>query len=208
MKKTFKEYLLESKQTYEFKIKLVGEHDKDASEKIKKALEMHCVESISEPKTSPIQESQVDFPSQQNVSVTIFDACLAYPATSVQVRNLISAALNLSEDCVKVRSDRDEDEHEINHEHDQKTGKALIGTPYDKENNQDIVGDNHVMSLLKELNKTKHQGEQYKGVNDKILAKKAPSEKVATVKVDKKIGTMSTVGSRKIDKPTIANTRK
>lgn len=208
MKKSFKEYLLESKQTYEFKIKLVGEHDKDTSEKIKKALEVHCVESISAPKTSPVQESQVDFPSHQNVSVTIFDACLTYPVTSIQVRNLISAALNLPEDCVKVRTDRDEDEQEINHEHAQKTGKALLGTPYDKDNNQNIVGDNHVMSLLKELNKTKHQGEQYKGVNDKILAKKAPSEKVATVKVDKKIGTMSTVGSRKLDKTAISDTRK
>jgi hypothetical protein len=204
MKKSFREYLLESKQTYEFKIKLAGDHDSECAGKIKQALEMYCVDSISEAKTTPIQETQVDFPSQQNISVTLFDACLSYPATSVQVQTLVAEALNLPQASVKVRSTKDEDEDEINHQHDEKTNEALLGKPYDKENHQDIVGGNHTMSLLKELGKTKHQGTQYKGVNDKILAKKAPSEKVATVKVDKKIGTVSTVGSHKVEKPTVA----
>ena len=202
MKKSFKEYLLESKQTYEFKVKLVGDHDSECANKIKKALEIYSVDSISEAKTTPIQETQVDFPTQQNVSVTLFDVCVSYPATSIQVQNLVAEALNLPHASVKIRSLKDEDELELNHQHDEKTGEALLGKPYDKECHQDIVGGNHTMSLLKELGKTKHQGTQYKGVNDKILAKKAPSEKVATVKVDKKIGTVSAVGSHKVEKPT------
>lgn len=200
--KSFKEYLIESKQLYEFKIKLVGSHDKDCVEKIKTALERFKVESISKGKSTPIQESQIDFPLHQNVAVTIFDAVLSYPSTGIQVHALVAEALKLPHDCIKVRSIKEEQEVEINHQYDEKTGKSLLGTDYDNENNQNIVGETHVMSLLKELGKTKHQGEQYKGVNDNLLATKSPSEK--PTKTNKKVGTTSTIGSKKIDKPTVS----
>ena len=202
--KSFKEYLIESKQTYDFKIKIVGEQE-DASDKIKTALSKFNVESISEPKGTPIQETQIDFPSHNNVSATIFDVVLSYPATKLEIQSIVSNALNVSEDCIKVRSSSDEKEENLNHEHDEKSGKAILGTDYEKENNQDLVGDKHVMGLLKELSKTKHAGEQYKGINDKILAKKSPSEKSTTVKVDKTIGTISTIGSKTINKPTASD---
>jgi hypothetical protein len=201
--KSFKEYLIESKQTYEFKIKLVGSHESECAEKIKTALERFKVESISEGKSTPIQESQVDFPLHQNIGVTIFDAVLSYPATSIQVHTLVAEALNLPQDCIKIRSLKEDQEDELNHQHDEKTGKSLLGTDYEKENNQDIVGERQVMSLLKELGKNKHQGEQYKGVNDEILAKKSPTEK--SIKADNTIGTISAIGSKKVDKPTISD---
>jgi len=175
--KSFKEYLIESKQTYKFKIKLVGEYANDTSDKLKVALDKFNVDSISNGKETPIQEKQIEFPLHTNVRVTIFDAELLYPATNIEIQSLVAAALNLPHDCIRIRSLADENENELNHQHDEKTGKSLLGTDYDKENNQDLVGDTHVMNLLKELNKTKHAGEQYKGVNDKILAEKVPVEK-------------------------------
>lgn len=200
--KSFREYLIESKQTYDFKIKLVGDHEKDASDKIKNALSKFNVESISEGKSTPIQETQADFPSHSNVGTTIFDIVLTYPATNLELQSAVAEALNLTHECIKIRSAADEKEEEINHEHDEKTGKSLLGTDYDKENNQNIVGDKQVMSLLKELSKNKHQGEQYKGVNDKILAKKSPSEKSSTISSVKNIGTKSPIGTSNIEKPT------
>jgi len=201
--KSFRQHLLESKQVYEFKIKLVGEHPQDNINKLKSALERFTVESFSESTRTPIQETQVDFPEHHNINVTTYDVILTYPATSFQVRQLAADALGLSECCVKVRNLKEVEEEELNHKFDETSGDALLGKDYDKESNQHLAGQSNVMSLLKELNKVKHQGEQYKGVNDQLLAKKAPVEKAATsAKYDKTIGTTSPVGSKKVTLPT------
>lgn len=197
MTKSFKEYLLESKQNYEFKIKIAGDAGDAASDKIKTALDKFKVESLSEAKRTPIQETQVDFPEHNNIEVTIFDATVAYPVTSHQVRDLVAEALGLTHTCVKVRNLKEQEEDEINHQYCQNnpSGESLLGKDYDKSNNQSVVGDKHTMALLKELNKVKHQGTQYKGINDQILAKKAPVNKESSKpsKVEKSI---SPVGSK------------
>ncbi len=177
MTKSFKEYLQESKQNYEFKIKIAGDACDSASDKIKSALNRFNVESISEGKRTPIQESQIDFPEHTNIAVTIFDVSLAYPITSNQIRDLVSEALNITHSCVKVRNVKEQEEDEINTQYDQNnlSGKAFLGSDYEKTNHQSVVGEEHKMALLKELNKTKHQGTQYTGVNDELLAKKGPA---------------------------------
>ena len=198
--KSLKEYLFESKQSYEFKIKIAGEPTDEAVSKIKQAFEQFTVESFSEAKRTPIQETQVDFPDHKNVAVTIFDVTLSYPATSHQLRDIVAEAGNLTHSCVKVRNLKEQEEEELNHEFDEKSGKALLGTDYQKENNQSLVGDKHTMALLRELSKTKHQGTQYKGANDKLLAKKAPKEKNGPAMQDK-TGSKSVIGSNKTDLP-------
>lgn len=198
--KSFKEYLIESKQCYEFKIKFAGEPSDDAIKRVKEALEQFNIESFSEGKRTPIQETQVDFPDHKNINVTVYDISLSYPVTSSQLRNIVAEAANLTQCCVKIRNLKEQEEEEINHEHDEKSDKVLLNTDYEKENNQDLVGDKHAMGLLKELSKTKHRGEQYKGINDKLLAKKAPSEKSASLKADKE-GSNSVIGSKKVSLP-------
>ena len=198
--KSFKEYIIESKQSYEFKIKIAGEPSDDVVSKIKQACEKYSVESFSEAKRTPIQETQSDFPEHSNIAVTIFDISLGYPVTSNQLRDMIAEAGNLTHCCVKVRNLKEQEEEEINHEFDEKSGKALLGTDYEKQNNQSMVGDKHAMALLKELGKVKHQGTPYKGVNDKLLAKKAPKEKCGPAMIDKNPG-KSVLGSNKITVP-------
>lgn len=200
--KSFKEYLIESKQTYEFKIKIAGDYVEGCENKIKQALDKFNVQSCSEVKRSPIQETQIDFPEQSNINVTTCDVICEYPATSHEVRDRIAEAFNLTASCVKVRSEHELQEEELNHEHDEKTGESLLRKDYEKENNQNLVGDKQVMSLLKELNKEKHQGAQYKGVNDKLLAKKAPIEKGPAAKAaEKSLNNKSVLGGQKV-KPT------
>lgn len=188
--KSFKEYLIESKQTYDFKIKIAGDVPEGCSKRIKEALAEFDCASCSDGKSMPIQENQVDFPELKNVGVTTFDACCNYPATSEQVRNLIAEKLNVSQSNVRVRNPHEEAEKEVN---EQET-EQVLGKDYPKENNQNLVGDKHVMSLLKELGKQKKQGEQVKGTNDKILAKKAPSEK--TAKAEKVPATKSPISGK------------
>jgi hypothetical protein len=192
--KSFKQYLVENKQVYEFKIKIAGECSKDTSMQIKRALSKFHVESCSSGKSTPIQETQVDFPGLANVGVTIFDVTTSYPATTSEVTALIAEHCSCKPGALKVRNLAEAEEEELNHANDEVSGEALIEKEYEKENHQNLVGEKHNMSLLKELSKNKVELTQYKGVNEKLLAKKAPSEKLTTVKADKKSGSPSPFG--------------
>jgi hypothetical protein len=200
--KSFTQHLLESKQVYEFKIKVVDNLNDDQINKLKSTLARFTVEQFSTGTSTPIQETQVDFPEHHNISTSSYTVVLTYPATSFQIKQLAADALGLSECCIKVRNLKEVEEEEINHKYNEKSGESLLNKDYDKESNQDLVGETHKLALLKELSKVKHQGEQYKGVNDKLLAKKAPVEKTTAAKVDKKLGTISPIGSRRVTLPT------
>ena len=193
--KSFKEYLVENKQVYEFKIKFAGDCPKDCSMLIKRALSKFHVENISSGKSTPIQETQTDFPGLANVGVTIFDVCTGYPATSLEIQNLVAEHCKTSADYIKVRNLKEQEEEELNHANDEPSGEALIEKEYDKGTGQDTVGEKHVMSLLKELNKNKVELTQYKGVNEKLLAKKAPAEKsTKSTKTEKQTSTTGVFG--------------
>jgi hypothetical protein len=198
--KSFKEYLTESKKVYEFKVKIAGDCPKDCTEKIKLALSQYQLESCSGGKRTPIQERQVDFPEHTNVNVTVFDVCTCYPATSLQVKNAIAETLKMSGALIKVRNAMEERELAINNANAAKSGKSVLEADYENEDNQKLVGDKHTMSLLKELGKNKLVGEQQKGINDTILAKSVPTEKLKDKPA--KQNNTSPVGSRKVKLPT------
>jgi len=198
--KSFKEYLTESKRVYEFKVKIAGDCPKDCTEKIKLALSQYQLESCSGGKRTPIQERQVDFPEHANVNVTVFEVCTCYPATSLQIKNSIAETLRMSGALIKVRNAMEERELAINNANAVKSGKSVLEADYEKEDNQKLVGDKHTMSLLKELGKSKSVGEQKKGINDTILAKSVPTEKLKDKPV--KQNNTSAVGSRKVKLPT------
>lgn len=200
--KSFKEYLTESKKVYEFKIKIADEVE-NAAEKIKQALSKYKVESCSAGKRTPIQETVVDFPEHKNIRVSMFDVSTAYPANSAQVRAAVAEALGLTETCVKVRTPGEESEIALNHEHDEKSGEALLEKDYPAEDNQSTVGEERKMALLRELSKARHELEQYKGVNDQLLASSVPSEKAEGPAVKSaKQNAKSPVGSSTVNKPT------
>jgi hypothetical protein len=178
--KSFKEYLIENKQTYDFKIKIAGECPEKCAESIKAALSKYEVASVSKGTRTPIQETHFDFPEEKNIEVTAYDVCLNYPANSVEVLSAVASVLNKNESTIRVRNPEEEAEILLNHANDEASGEALLEKPELEEvDGQKLVGDKHTMSLLKELNKDKKTLEQYKGVNDKILAKKVPAEKSA-----------------------------
>jgi hypothetical protein len=198
--KSFKEYLTESKKVYEFKVKIAGDCPKDCAGQIKTALSQFHVESCSSGKSTPIQETQKDFPSHKNVSVTLFDVCTTYPATSLQIRNKIAESLGIANSAISVKNIHEAAEDEINHQHNTKSGNSVLQSDYESSNNQNMVGTQHAMSLLKELSKTKKAGHQYTGANDAILAKSVPSEKI-NAKESKQNNT-SPVGSKQLKRTT------
>jgi len=167
--KSFKNYLTESKKIYEFKVKIAGECPKDCGQQIKAALAEFHVSGVSAPRRTPIQERHGEFPEHKNIQMTIFDVTLDYPANSMQVRERIASGLGMGQANVKVKTLGEEAEHVINHQHDQPTGEAIIGTDYEPDDNSNMYGEKYNMGFLKELSKDKHAGTEVKGVNDKLF---------------------------------------
>lgn len=200
--RSFKEYLTESKKVYEFKVKLAGDYEK-AGDTIKLALAPYKVESVSAGKRLPIAETHADFPNHKNTNVTIFDVTTAYPTNSATVRAAIADKVRCSLECVRVHTPMEEAEHAINHAHDNATGESVLNSDYDSgSESQKLVGEKQKMSLLKSLTDHKKTFEQYKGVNDAILAPSVPSSSDKKSNDTPKINSKSPVGSSKIKKPT------
>lgn len=195
--KSYKEYLSESKQTYNFKVKFAGNLPENTAKKIKEALGLFDCASCSSGKSAPITESHFDFPELKNIAVTVFDVSLNYPATSPQIKNLLSDALNKTLSEIRVRNPAEEAETILNHANDKKSSEALLEKDFDTTSTQEGVGEKHKLTFLKGLTKNKKTLEQYKGVNDSILAKTAPVEKAAGK--DTKQNNTSPVGSRKVN---------
>ena len=197
--KSFKQYLTENQKSYEFKIKLACNCPKDCASKLKGALAEFGVQSVSAGKSSPIQATHTEFPEHKNISVTIFDAVTSYPATSKQVLDKVAHLLNIPQGDVRVHNEQEQAEIALNHEHDDPTGEAIVGTDYEKVNHQDLVGEKRKFSLLKDLGKTKHLPEQFKGGNAALFPKtKKYKEQPEQLIVTQKQGMTSPVGTKKV----------
>ena len=195
--KSFKEYLTESKKVYEFKVKIVKELPKDCLKQLKEALSEYDPAGISAGKTAPISKHYHDFPNHKNVSMTIFDVTLNYPANTQQVKNAVAAKLGIHESEIKVLTTHEDLETEINHQHDNASGKAFLGTDYEASNHQDLVGDEHKLSFLKGIQSLSRGMSEVTGTNDQLFAKPAKStaQEMQTT-ITEKTGMTSPVGTK------------
>lgn len=113
--------------------------------------------------------------------MTVFEVELDYPATSAVLTELLASSTGVSRDCIKVRTPIEEANLEIETEHmeDDAKGKSVLTQDYAKENNQGMVGEKHMTNFLKDLAKVRKESQptQYKGVNEKLLAKSLPKGK-------------------------------
>ena len=187
--KSFTEYLTESKKVYEFKVKIAGDCPKDCAKKIKETLAQFKVESCSAGKSTPIQETLADFPNCKNAGMTIFDVTTSYPATSLQIQNLLAEKLGITSSMLKVRNLEEEKEIALNNQHSTKSGKAILGTDYENSNNEDLVGETHKMNFLKGLSKGSSHHTPVTGYNDELLAKSAPKHAKETPSKQVKVKT-------------------
>lgn len=188
----FIEYLAESVKTYDFKIKIAGDLPDGFDKAMKECLMKYDCASITKGKRTPIQESPLDFPDMKNTHVTIFDVSCRYPATPQVIAEYLVDTLKIARGGIRVRSAREEEDLVANLEAVNRIGtstEAILNKPYEdgpKEKKLDF---------LKDLGKISHKGEQYKGVNDQLMAKSSPEEKLA--EKDENIGTTSPLGSKK-----------
>jgi hypothetical protein len=178
--KSFNEYLTESKKTYEFKIKIAGDLAEGFKDKLKGAMERYSIVKMDNGKRLPIAERHLDFPELENTNVTVFNVEINYPTTTQVLENYISQVCGCEQARVRVRTANQEAEQAQEEANKKEAEKPLIGQcDPAPSNHQDLVGEKKISSFLKDLASVKHGGEQYTGVNDQLLAKSLPTEKVS-----------------------------
>ena len=158
--KSFKAYLTESIRTYDFRVRIAGEVTTEAVAKMKSALELYKLESMSKPKRLPIQETSL-FPSMGPVEVNVIDISVAYPCNDDQIRNAIAECGCFAAQCIRVNGQGGAfeaimDGTEVSNRGG-KEGEAVLDEEEMKAEPvpKDLVGDARIPSLIKELEETR-----------------------------------------------------
>ena len=79
--KSFASYLTESKKTFDYRIKILGDTDAKFINALEEKLQQFDVITMSDVKRLPIQKTLQDFPGVENEGMSFFDVSFNYPAT-------------------------------------------------------------------------------------------------------------------------------
>lgn len=156
--KSFKDYLAESKKTYDFKIKFVGDLPDKFESTLKTLLEKYGVSKLSSSKT-PIQKVPLDFVNETDQEVHIFEVCLNYPVISPVLAQYISekTGIGLSKIVIRTAQEPEEEYMKYSSKSDKKY-KTKLETSIEDDSEQvsskdaqEMVGEKRVFNLFKEL---------------------------------------------------------
>ena len=168
---TFKDYLAESTKSYDYRVKVAGDIDKDFASRMETALAKFEVAKMSAGKKTPIMTLPLDFPALSNEQVTIFDVTTNYPASSNVMKEYLSDILRVPATHIVVRKPGEPtEEYQDNMQVAKKSEYAnkLQDLEYKdapKVNAEDFHSAKANMGLLKEL------------LKDREVNKDAPKEK-------------------------------
>jgi len=101
---TFTKYLTEAIKTYEYRVKIAGDIDKDFASRLETACQKFEVQKLSAGKKTPIQSLPLDFPAIKNESVTIFNLSTSYPVSVRELKEYIADYMRISPAMVVVRT--------------------------------------------------------------------------------------------------------
>jgi len=150
--KSLKEYIIESKKTYQFKVGVAGEIPEHFEERFRSALEKFSLVNLSAGKKTPIQTRPLDFPQLENEQVTYWDVEVNYPTTEAVLHNYIGQACSVHESHIVVHNPAIARVREEENKEENKTYETIIGNDnMEGTSAQESVGNSRVMELLKEL---------------------------------------------------------
>jgi len=200
--KAFKEYLVESKRTFDFRVRIADcDLTSDLLDKIERGLAAFDLADISKPKSQPVAHT-IEFANLGAVGRQQFEIKLNYPATPESIRAVIHNSSGIPAGQIVVRTPLEDG---ILAAHDATTPeeslRAGVDTYKDDDNAQDHVGLKRVDNLLKELQKARseNQPQQVKNVNDSILAKDLHRGEKAKTTTDLPQGNTSPVNTKNPD---------
>jgi hypothetical protein len=152
--KSFKEHLVESKRTYDFKVKIACDLTTEQEDTMKSLLSKYQVAGFKKTGKTPVQALPLDFPRLTNTEVSIYEVALDYPVASHELANYLGAGLKLHEQSIVVRKPGEPSEQY--QEPQVKREGALLNDPDYKEAGspkfEDYYGDKYNASLIKTLN--------------------------------------------------------
>ena len=151
--KSFKEYLTESKKTYDFRIKIAGDLPEGADSMMKTALEKYGVENYKKLASTMVQEHPLDFPQLKNMSVNVFETSLNYPTTQEVLRDYLCDYLDINHSQLKVKKPGEPTEEYQETKQGEYETKLTDGDYKDAPGHkaEDHYGDAYNMSMLKAL---------------------------------------------------------
>jgi len=184
---TFTQYLTEAAKSYDYKIKVAGNIDKDFASKMEIALAKFEVAKMSAGKKTPIMTLPLDFPMLSNESVTIYDVTTNYPASSNVMKEYLSDILRVPATHIVVRkpgepTEEYQDAMQVAKKSDFANKVADVeqkfqdNAPNGRGKADDLSGDKYNMGLLRELMKTKADNTPIEKGTDNAVGKIAPSE--------------------------------
>jgi len=153
--KTFKEYLSESKKTYNFRIKVAdNDFGKDRETALENSLARFAISSFKKTGKTPIQQLPLDFPQIKNTEVNIYEINLDYPTTQFELKEYLASELKITRDHIVVRSP-DEPYEQYQQETEKREGALLLDSEYKEAPNvnpEDYYGDKYNSGFVQELN--------------------------------------------------------
>lgn len=93
--------MTEAKQTFDYKIYILGDVSADVMNDLEEKLQQFDVLKMSEPKKTPIQKTLPVFPDAKNDSMSIIDVSFNYPATPPQMIQ-IAKLLGMDPNCIRI----------------------------------------------------------------------------------------------------------
>jgi hypothetical protein len=155
--RSFKNILIESKKTYQFKIGVAGPLPEGFEDHMETSLKKFKVLNMSSGKKTPIQERPLDFPQLQNMEVTYFETELEYPTTSQVLQEYVGKCCGVDQAYIIVRNANDPREEYQKPDDTAPYEAMLTKEDLGGESAQKSVGENRVMDLLKELEKARKE---------------------------------------------------
>jgi len=161
--KSLTEYIASRNQPYDFRIKLAKIEPKgEIMERIKNALDAYELVSVTPAKSLPIQEHR-EFPKWGACECWQFEASVAYPTITTQIRQLIieRAGINPEWVCVYGKQQAEDNDAFEAYGKDHEGALLLDDKLQDVAGAQDLVADKRKDSMLKELDSQRPKRDAY-----------------------------------------------
>jgi hypothetical protein len=159
--KNFREYLTESKNTYEFRFKIADcDLTSDVMTQLEDALKAYELQSIAKTRRLPIQDHPLDFAGIGPCEVNIVDVVLDYPANDDQLRQLIHdrVGIPLAHILVVPRNHPEELRREEEAEEKKSDKKeAILTKDLEQVKQEKVYGDEYNKEMLKKVPTRKYE---------------------------------------------------
>ena len=111
--KSFAQYLVETRQTFDYRINILGDVAAELINALEEKLQQFDVVKMTEPKKTPIQKKLADFPGAENDCCTFMDVTFNYPATPPQITQIAELlGMNPNHMCIQTSEYADTMEEE------------------------------------------------------------------------------------------------